>query len=170
MALTTTQEAAYALDHGLQRDGLRPEVRAEYDRIKQERHFASTRAVGAQQAPARHRQHSAARPPGGTIPPRKLIISAVVVALVIVAAIIGHAISSGSSIAVGDCVVANPNVLTGWDIKKIACNSEPGTALVQKVVSVQDGSNGQCDYGLTTFQDDPAGKTYCLNDYSFGGG
>jgi len=88
-----------------------------------------------------------------------------------VAAIIGHAISSGSSIAVGDCVVTNPNVLTGWDIKKVACSSNPGPALVvQKVLSVQDGSNGQCDYGLTTFQDDPAGKTYCLNDYSFGGG
>jgi hypothetical protein len=117
-------------------------------------------------------KHSpAARPPGGTIPPRKLIISAVAVMLVIAAAIIGHAISSGSSIAVGDCVVTNPSVLTGWDIKKVACSSNPGTALVvQKVVSVQDGSDGQCGYGLTTFQDDPAGKTYCLNDYSFGGG
>jgi hypothetical protein len=41
-------------------------------------------------------------------------------------------------------------------IKKVSCNSDPGTALVvQKVVSVQDGSKGQCDYGLTTFQDDP---------------
>ena len=171
MALTTTQEAAYAIDYGLDREGLRPEVRAEYDRIKQERYFASTRAASAQQATARHPQHLAAKPPGGTVPPRKLIISGVLVALVIVAAIIGHAISSGSSIAVGDCVVTNPNVLTGWDIKKVACNSSPGTALVvQKVVSVQDGSNGQCDYGLTTFQDDPAGKTYCLNDYSFGGG
>jgi hypothetical protein len=171
MAMTTMQEAAYAIDHGLDREGLRPEVRAEYDRIKQERHFASTRAAGTQQAPARHPQHLATRPPAGTIPPRKLIISAVVVALVIVSAIIGHAISSGSSIALGDCVVTNPNVLTGWDIKKVACNSNPGTALVvQKVVSVRDGSNGQCDYGLTTFQDDPAGKTYCLNDYSFGGG
>ncbi len=171
MAMTTTQEAANAFDYSLDREGLRPEVRAEYDRIKQERYFASTRSAGTQQAPARQAQHLAARPPAGTIPPRKLIISAVVVALVIVAAIIGHAISSGSSIAVGDCVATNPNVLTSWDIKKVACNSNPGTALVvQKVVSVQDGSNGQCDYGLTTFQDDPAGKTYCLNDYSFGGG
>ena|SRR6266567_5160021 len=171
MAMTTTQEAANAFDYSLDREGLRPEVRAEYDRIKQERYFASTRAACAQQPLAGHRQHSAARPSGGTIPPRKLIISGVVVALVIVAAIIGHAISSGSSIAVGDCVVTNPNVLTGWDIKKVACSSNPGPALmVQKVVSVQDGSNGQCDYGLTTFQDDPAGKTYCLNDYSFGGG
>ena len=91
--------------------------------------------------------------------------------LIIVAAIIGHSISSANSIAVGDCVVTNPNALTGWDIKKVGCNSNPGTALViQRVVSEQDTSNGQCDYGLTTFQDDPANKTYCLNDYSFGGG
>lgn len=170
MAMTPMQEAGYALDYGLDREGLRPEVRAEYDRLKQERFFAGTRAGGAQQPPAGHHQHSAAKPQAGTIPPRKLILSGVVVVLVILAAIIGHAISSGSSIAEGDCVVTNPNVLTGWDIKKVACSSNPGTALVvQKVVSVQDGSNGQCDYGLTTFQDDPAGKTYCLNDYSFGG-
>jgi hypothetical protein len=140
MAMTATQEAAYALDYGLDRDGLRPEVRAEYDRIKQERYFASTRAAGPQQPPASHRHQAAAGPAGGTIPPRKLIISAVVVALVIVAAIISHAISSGGSIAVGDCVVTSPNVLSGWDIKKVACNSDPGTALtVQKVVSVQSG-------------------------------
>jgi hypothetical protein len=62
MAMTTTQEAAYALDYGLDREGLRPEVRAEYDRIKQERYFASTHAAGAQQPSAWHRQHSAARP------------------------------------------------------------------------------------------------------------
>jgi hypothetical protein len=72
---------------------------------------------------------------------------------------------------VGDCVVTNPNVLTGWDIKKVACNSNPGSSLVvEKVVSVQSGSNGQCDIGLTTFQDDPASKTYCLTGYSFGSG
>lgn len=124
----------------------------------------------AQQAPATPPQ-AAARPAGDSVSPRKLIIGGLLVVLVIVAAVIGHAIASSNSIAVGDCVVTNPNVLTGWDIKKVACNSNPGTALVvQKVVSVQDGSNGQCDYGLTTFQDDPASKTYCLNDYSFGGG
>src|SRR5258708_15649253 len=171
MAMTQTQEAAYALDWGLDREGLRPEVRAEYDRLKQERHFASTCALSGQQPSARHEQHSAGRPSGGTIPARKLILGGLVVVLVIVAAIIGHAISSGSSIAVGDCVVTNPNVLTGWDIQKIGGNSSPGAALVvQKVVSVQVGSNGQCDYGLTTFQDDPVDKTYCLNESSFGGG
>jgi hypothetical protein len=171
MAMTPTQEAEYALDYGLDREGLRPEVRAEYDRLKQERYFANTRTLSAQPPPAQHQQHSAAGPPVGTIPPRKLILRGVVVVFVVVAAIIGHAISRSSSIAVGDCVVTNPNPLTSWDIKKVACSSNPGTALVvQKVVSVQDGSNGQCDYGLTTFQDDPASKTYCLNDYSFGGG
>jgi hypothetical protein len=131
--------------------------------------FPQPAPATAQQAPAISRQ-AAARAPA-PVSPRKLIIGGLVVVLVIVAAVIGHAIASSDSIAVGDCVVTNPNPLTGWDIKKVACNSTPGTALaVQKVVSVHDGSNGQCDYGLTTFQDDPASKTYCLNDYSFGGG
>jgi hypothetical protein len=170
MAMTSTQEAEYALDNGLGREGLRPEVRVEYDRLKQERYFAGTRAVNAQQPVAQHHQHSAAGRPAGTIPARKIIIGGLVVILIIIAAVIGHAVASSDSIAVGDCVVTNPNALTGWDIKKVACNSSPGSALVvQKVVSVQSGSNGQCDYGLTTFQDDPANKTYCLNDYSFGG-
>jgi hypothetical protein len=171
MAMTPTQEAEYALDYGLDRAGLRPEVRAEYDRLQQERYFASTRAVSAQQPAGQYQQPSAARRPGAGIPPRKLIVGGLVVILVIVAAVIGHAIASSDSIAVGDCVVTNPSAITGWDIKKVACNSSPGSALiVQKVVSVQSGSNGQCDYGLTTFQDDPANKTYCLNDYSFGRG
>lgn len=115
-------------------------------------------------------QPTVTRPAAVTIPPRKLIIGGIIVVLVIVAAVIGHTIASSNSIAVGDCVVTNPNVLTGWDIKKVACNSSPGSALVvQKVVSVQNTSNGQCDLGLTTFQDDPANKTYCLSDSSFGG-
>lgn len=109
--------------------------------------------------------------PEVTIPLRKLIVGGVIAVMVIVAAIIGHAIASSDSIAVGDCVVTNPTAFTGWDIKKVACNVDPGSSLlVQKVVSVQDGSNDQCSFGLTTFQDDPAGKTYCLSDYSFGGG
>jgi hypothetical protein len=99
----------------------------------------------------------------------RLIALGIGLVLLIIAAIIGHTIASGDSIAVGDCVVTNPNVLTGWDIKKVACTSNPGASLtVQTVVSIQNGSNGGCDFGLTTFQDDPAGKTYCLN--SFGGG
>ena len=117
-----------------------------------------------------HRQPVMVRPTPA-IPPVKLIIGGVIVLVVIVAAIIGHRITSASSIAAGDCVVTNPNVLTQWDIKKVACNSDPGSAVtVQKVVSVQDGSDGQCGFGLTTFQDDPASKTYCLGDYSFGNG
>src|SRR5262245_11424819 len=167
MTMTPTQEAEYALNYGLERESLRPDVRAEYDRLKQEQFLPSTRGGGAQPP---QQPHSAASRPAGTIPPRRLIVLAVVVVLVIVAAITGHAISSANSIAVGDCVVTNPNVLTGWDIKKVACGSTTDPAmLVQKVVSVQDGSDGQCDYGLTTFADDPAGRTYCLNDYAFGG-
>ena len=118
----------------------------------------------------KHQQPVIVRPTP-TIPPVKFIIGGVIVLVVIVAAVVGHRIASGSSIAVGDCVVTNPNVVTQWDIKKVDCNSNPGSALVvQKVVSVQDGSDGQCAFGMTTFQDDPAGKTYCLSDYSFGNG
>ena len=116
------------------------------------------------------------RPPAAAashpaFPPRRIITVALIVVLGIVAAVIGHTIAAGSSIGVGDCVVTNPNALTGWDIKKVACNSNPGSALVvQQVVSIQSGSNGQCDPGLTTFQDDPSNKTYCLNGNSFGTG
>lgn len=125
--------------------------------------------LGTGQAPEHHYQPAAAA--RTAIPLRKLIIGGVIGILVVVAAIIGHAVSSGSSIGVGDCVVTNPNVLTGWDIKKVGCNSNPGSSLVvQKVESIQNDQNGQCDSGLTTFQDDPAGKTYCLAGYSFGGG
>jgi hypothetical protein len=103
------------------------------------------------------------------IPRRRLIASLIVAAFLVVGAIIGHIVANGSSVGVGDCVVTNPNVLTGWDIKKVACNSNPGSSLVvQKVVSIQGSSSGDCEFGLTTFQDDPAGKTYCLTDYAFG--
>lgn len=49
MAMTPAQEAEYALNYGLDRDGLRRDVRAEYDRLRQERYFASTRAANGQQ-------------------------------------------------------------------------------------------------------------------------
>lgn len=107
---------------------------------------------------------------GITVTQRKKIVGAVIAVLVIVAAIIGHAIASSDSIAVGDCVVTNPDALTGWSIKKVACDSNPGSSLeIQRVEFVQDTSDGECDIGLTTFQDDPNNKTYCLSPYSFGG-
>lgn len=37
MRLTAKQEAAYALDYGMSRAGLKPEVQAEYDRLLAER-------------------------------------------------------------------------------------------------------------------------------------
>lgn len=125
--------------------------------------------------PGRHSyqpyQPAATAPPAATIPARKLLIAGVVVVLLVIVAIVGHAVASANTISVGDCVATNPNVLTGWDIKKIGCNSNPGTGLmVQKVVSVQNGSNGQCDLGLTAFQDEPNGKTYCLDDLALGNG
>ena len=56
----------------------------------------------------------------------------------------------------------------------VTCLSEVVRALgqitVQKVESVQNGPSGQCDLGLTTFQDDPNNKTYCLSDPMLGNG
>lgn len=107
---------------------------------------------------------------GITVTSRRKIVAAVIAFLIIIAAIIGHVIASSNSIAVGDCVVTNPDVLTGWSIKKVACGSNPGSSFeVQRVEFVQDTSDGECDMGLTTFQDDPNNKTYCLSPYSFGG-
>jgi hypothetical protein len=109
--------------------------------------------------------------PNATIPNRKALVAGVVVVLLIIVAIVGHVVGSGNAISVGDCVVTNPNALTGWDIKKVGCNSDPGPGeTVQKVVSVQNGSNGQCDSEFTTFQDDPNNQTYCLSDPMFGNG
>lgn len=83
--------------------------------------------------------------PGAGVPRKRLIAGAVVVVLLLIAAIIGHAVASGSSIAVGDCVITTPSAVSGWDIKKVACDSNPGSALmIQKVVSVQGGANGEC--------------------------
>jgi hypothetical protein len=56
----------------------------------------------------------------------------------------------------------------------VTCPSEVVRALgqitVQKVESAQNGPSGQCDLGLTTFQDDPNNKTYCLSDPMLGNG
>src|SRR5262245_56801950 len=117
---------------------------------------------------------------GGSAPPgvlagrrvsrRRLIAAGVLAALVIIAAVLGHAIVSSDSIMLGDCVVTSPNLASGWDIGKVACSSDPGAGqAIQKVASVQAGANRQCDRGLTTFQDDQAGKTYCLTGSAFGG-
>jgi hypothetical protein len=114
---------------------------------------------------SRSYQPADAARPTSAIPARKLLVAGVVVILLIILAIVGRVVASVGAISVGDCVVTKPSVLTGWDIKKVGCNSNPGAGLfVQKVVTVQNGSNGQCDVGLTTFQDDPKGKTYCLED------
>src|SRR5215471_7512788 len=78
--------------------------------------FPPSAPAMAQQAPTASPQ--AAARPAATVPPVRLIVGGLILVLVIVAAIVGHAIASSDSIAVGDCVVTNPNVMTGWDIKK----------------------------------------------------
>jgi hypothetical protein len=94
----------------------------------------------------------------------RLIVGGIIVVGLIIAAIIGHAIESKSSIAVGDCVQTTPSVTSGWDITKVSCNQQYGLGTsTYQVQTVLDGSNQTC-YGdsETTFNDDPAGKTYCL--------
>ena len=67
MRWTAEQEASYALDYRLSRDDLRPEVRAEYDRLLAERIAAA----------AKQGVHIAAT--GRVIPPRSkpVVISSV---------------------------------------------------------------------------------------------
>jgi hypothetical protein len=97
------------------------------------------------------------------LPVRKLIVAGVVIVLFIVVTVVAKVVSSDNAISAGDCVVTNPDVMTGWSIKKVSCDSDPDSGLtIQQVVSVQSGSGGQCDMGLTTFQDDPNNETYCL--------
>lgn len=106
------------------------------------------------------------KPAGAGIKPWH-IVTGLIGIVVIISAIIGHGIASGSTIKAGDCVVTNPNALTEWDIKKVDCSS-PSQADYYQVASVQSGSNGDCGTGYTTFNDDPANKTYCLAQrYSF---
>jgi hypothetical protein len=142
---------------------------ADYDRWKtagfpqQETGPPASAATGAGTGAGDFAKTTVTRP-ATTVPPGKLIAAGVVAVLVIIAAVIGHAVASHDSIAVGNCVVTNPNPLTGWDIKKVSCTTAPGTGLTtQRVESVQDTSSGDCGLGLTTFQDDPSGKTYCLS-------
>jgi hypothetical protein len=49
--MTPEQEAAYALDYKLEREGLSKEVQAEYDRLLQERFFAASRGEGQHHEP-----------------------------------------------------------------------------------------------------------------------
>jgi hypothetical protein len=126
---------------------------------------AQTQPTPAQPTPVQPASKAAV-----AVTPQRIIVAGILAVLVIVAAVIGHAIASSGSIATGDCVITNPDVMTGWDIKKTSCGATNGTALdVQKVVSVQSGPDGQCEAGLTTFDDHPANKTYCLATDAFGG-
>jgi hypothetical protein len=68
MAMTPTEEAAYALDNRLDRDGLSAEVQAEYDRLLQERYVTASgreppaRPAGDVPAPQRPPTPSRAQP------------------------------------------------------------------------------------------------------------
>ena len=51
--MTPTEEAAYALDNKLDREGLGKEAQLEYDRLLQERYFAATRGEAETSLPPR---------------------------------------------------------------------------------------------------------------------
>jgi hypothetical protein len=127
-------------------------------------------ALGGPYSPGFGQAYQQPLPPGGRPPvtanPRRLIIVGVIVVGFIIAAVIGHAIAggSGSGIATGDCVETSPSVTSGWDITKVSCNQQYNLgSSVYQVQSVLNGSGQSC-YGdsETTFNDDPANKTYCL--------
>jgi hypothetical protein len=89
----------------------------------------------------------------------KLGAAGVAVALVLLA-IVGHAIGGGG-IKAGDCVTTFTDPLNdNSHIFKASCSSPP--AFYYRVLQVQDSTGGNCLAGDTTFQDDPANKTYCL--------
>jgi hypothetical protein len=75
-------------------------------------------------------------------------------------AIIGH-VTGGGGVKVGDCVTTITNPFNdNSHIFEASCSNPP--ASYYKVLQVQNGADGYCAVGDTTFQDDPADKTYCL--------
>jgi hypothetical protein len=81
------------------------------------------------------------------------------VALILLA-IVGHAIGGGG-IKAGDCVTTITNPLNdNSHIFEASCSSPP--SFYYRVLQVRDSTGGFCAVGDTTFQDDPANKTYCL--------
>jgi len=97
--------------------------------------------------------------------PLRYKVGAVAVAVVLVLlAIVGHAIGGGG-IKAGDCVTTFTDPLNdNSHIFEASCSSPP--ALYYRVLQVQDSTGGNCLVGDTTFQDDPANKTYCLESAS----
>ena len=122
--------------------------------------------LGTPKSPPRH---SSAEPSPlktfiSSIPPRYRVgIVGAAVALLLLA-IIGHAIGGGG-IKAGDCVTTFTDPLNdNSHIFEASCSNPP--ASYYKVLQVQDGTNGYCAIGDTTFQDDPADKIYCLESMS----
>lgn len=87
------------------------------------------------------------------------IIGAAVILILL--AVVGHVVGGGG-IKAGDCVTTFTDPLNdNSHIYKASC-SKPPAQLYYKVLQVQDSTGGECIEGDTTFQDDPANKTYCL--------
>lgn len=104
MAMTPAQEAAYALDNRLARDGLSREVQVEYDRLLQERYFAAARGESAPR-PATGRTEPPRPAPGGAQPEdlallyarqtrNAVVFIAWVVGIVLVLSLIGVIVTS----------------------------------------------------------------------------
>ena len=114
-------------------------------------------------------RHSSAEPSPlktfiSSIPPRYRVGVIGAAVAVILLAIIGHTIGGGG-IKAGDCVTTFTDPLNdNSHIFKASCSNPP--AGYYKVLQVQDGTNGYCAIGDTTFQDDPADKIYCLEAMS----
>lgn len=152
-----TSEEAYRLTYNIGTEEELARLRAE---------VRPRNLLGEPKGPPRH---SAAEPSPlktfiSSIPLRYRIGAIGAAFALILLAVIGHVIGGGG-IKVGDCVTTITNPLDdNSHIFEASCSNPP--ASYYKVLQVENGTDGYCAVGDTTFQDDPAGKTYCLETIS----
>ena len=152
-----TQDEAYRLTYNIGSEEELARLRAE---------VKPRNLLGNPKSPPRH---SSAEPSPlktfiSSIPTRYRLGVIGAAAALLLLAIVGHAIGGGG-IKAGDCVTTFTNPLNNNShIFEASCSNPP--ANYYKVLQVQDGANGYCAIGDTTFQDDPADRTYCLESMS----
>ena len=149
-----TSDEAYRLDYNIGTAEELARLRAEVRPPKlMERPKESTRNAAAAAGPLK------AAIAG--MPVRYKVRIICVAGILVILVIAGHVVG-GDGIKVGDCVTTFTNPLDdNSHIFKASCSNAP-KGQYYKVLQVQDSTGGECSLGDTTFQDDPANKTYCL--------
>jgi hypothetical protein len=107
-------------------------------------------------------------------PGARLVVAFVVAALVVMVSFVIrnpdflHRISGGGY-AVGDCVRVRVAGLSGSEMDKADCTSDPAEQFsgdpVYRVARVEDGKDASCPvsgFGGVTFSNEPEDRTYCL--------